>query len=777
MSTSSDRRALDAFEQWLDISPDERDAWLEARAAENPSLRRALDRLIAAHANAELVPTQPPDPVFLKDAWKPPERIGSWKLVSPIGTGGMGVVFQAERADGLFAQKAAIKLMRPGLFSMRSIRQFAREREILAGLQHPNIARLYDGGTSEDGLSYFVMELIEGVPVTQHCAERQLNLKARIRLCMQLCEAVQYAHQQLVVHADIKPGNVLVDPQHGPKLLDFGISRLTSESHEGEAACSGMSPRYASPQLAFGAEAAPSDDIYALGVLLADLCEGLTIDKELAAVLSRAQAALPTQRYPTVAAFHDDLKRWLERYPVAAVAPARWRHVWYFMRRHAIAVGAGVATVTMLALAAVISLGLYQRAEARFAETHQLSRFLLDDVVEGIEPLPGSGEIRQRIAETARISLARLSEVPGASEDLKADLAKAYSRVGRILTASELRDVHGSGKAGADALKKAEALLDERIARDPVRWDLRLALAETLLARAHYATEVESNQAAAKDILIQARTSLGKIAQQEVGRWDVRLAQLDADIIDGDIRYNAADYGAIEPLASPAIARATQDSPAEIAQRVDVALRLDRLWALVGDARWYGADDKAGALEAYYQSADALAEVATAGDIRIVKRQTYAAFNQASTLFELGRREEALSMMQQAVEAARRMRLFDGSVDARHQENVVLLEYAMELQGVGRTAEAKVFARESLEGRRAAIALEPDSYAEQRALAVALRVVGELYRDTSGTESGCEMFKEADRLWEDLSRRNVITEFDRTSSWAQIKARVAKCVG
>ncbi len=773
MSNAEESRALDLFEEWLDLPEAGQPAFVARVEAGEPVLHEILLRLIAAHAGSDQLSTIPPTPVLASDL-AIPERIGAWRLVAPIGQGGMGVVYLAERADGLFAQRAAIKLTRPGLFSASASRQFARERAILAGLQHPNIARLYDGGTSEDGLAFFVMELIAGQPIDGHCAELALDTRARIALVLPLCDAVQHAHQQLVVHADIKPANVLVDPEHGPKLLDFGISRLSDDGETASGERSGMSPHYASPQQLAGARAVPGDDIHALGVLLADLV-GDEADEELLAVIAKARAAEPEDRYGSASDLADDLQRWLGHFPVRARPASPARAAALFVSRNRTPVLLGSLAVLGLIGAATVSTVLYLRAEARFAETRALSQFLLNEVVTGIEPLPGSGEIRRTIAERARGSLQRLSEVPGASDELLVDLAAAYSRVGQILTASELRNAQGSGAAGAAALVRAEGLLEDRVAAQPGRSDLWLLLARTRMTRAWYLAEGAADRDQSRALSLSARTALQTAREGRIDQWMALMVELDIAIVLANLAYSDENYPEMERIARAAIPRAATRQPQTPAQEIEHALRLDRLWALVGDARWYGHDDKSGALAAYERSGNALEAVTDRGDIRVVKRQAHAAFNQASTMFELGRQDEAITMMRGAVEQAQRMRLFDNSIEARHMHSSVLGEYAAELAAVGRIREALVYGNESLALRRETALMEPDSYNELRDVPVAIPVIALFYEQAGEPETACRLLEEGDHLWGELSRRGMIDAFDRDHEWGPIKERLAVC--
>jgi len=209
---------------------------------------------------------------------KAERRIGPYRVLRELGHGGMGTVYLAARADDQYQKIVAVKVVR-GLDSAEIIRLFRRERQILAGLEHPNIARLFDGGTTDDGLPYFVMEYVEGDPINDFCDKLRLSVQERLKLFQSVCAAVQYAHRNLVVHRDIKPGNILVTTDGVPKLLDFGIAKLLDSQVAGEAVTMTgmtMTPDYASPEQASGVAITTAADIYSLGVVLYELLTGLS---------------------------------------------------------------------------------------------------------------------------------------------------------------------------------------------------------------------------------------------------------------------------------------------------------------------------------------------------------------------------------------------------------------------------------------------------------------------------------------------------------------------
>jgi eukaryotic-like serine/threonine-protein kinase len=202
-------------------------------------------------------------------------RIGVYQIVEEIGHGGMGEVYRGVRIDGQYEKQVAIKLVRSGYDSSLILERFRHERQILASLDHPNIARLLDGGTIEEGTPYLVMELIEGLPIDEYCDQHDLGIAERLQLFLQVCSAVQYAHQRLVVHRDLKPSNILVTTEGVPKLLDFGIAKILDPSAGAETTLvRPMTPEYASPEQIRGEPITTASDVYSLGVVLYRLLTG-----------------------------------------------------------------------------------------------------------------------------------------------------------------------------------------------------------------------------------------------------------------------------------------------------------------------------------------------------------------------------------------------------------------------------------------------------------------------------------------------------------------------
>ena len=342
--------------------------------------------------------------------------IGGWRLLREIGSGGMGSVFLAEREDREFRHQAAVKIVR-GFPTAEILERFRRERELLATLRHPHIARLFDGGTTSAGQPWLVMEYVEGVPLDEWCNERRPTLRQRLRLFQSLCAAVQHAHQQLIVHRDLKPGNVLVRADGEPVLLDFGIGKLLGESESAREATlfQALTPAYASPEQLRGETATTLSDVFGLGLILFELLTGVALRKQkgdttrlmpsalavagedwlradarllrgdLDNIVRKALREEPERRYVSAAALAADIEAWFSGRPVEA-APDSWGYrLRKFVARHPFSLGATVAALIALSVLSVRLATERDRAVAaqeqarREAEgANQSAEFLVD---------------------------------------------------------------------------------------------------------------------------------------------------------------------------------------------------------------------------------------------------------------------------------------------------------------------------------------------------------------------------------------------------------------
>ncbi len=443
------------FDELAELGEAERACRLDEIAGADPDLARHLRELLAADAGTTSELTEPlvaRAPGFvagaLAEARPAPasdragERIGNYRLLSLLGRGGMAEVWLAERADGEFDSRVALKLVRPELGSEAILSGFLRERRILARLVHPGIARLLDGGRSQTDEPYFVLEHVDGTPITDWCAAHGVSLEERLRLMIEVCEAVDHAHRSLVVHRDLKPSNVLVDASGRPKLLDFGIAKLLSpepgsaglvESVTTRLGGRVFTPGYAAPEQIIGEPVTTATDVYALGVLLYELLTGekpfpraarslpalmqeltteifeppsVRLDRlesaarssptrnrrraarlagDLDAIVAKALAREPERRYPGAAALADDLGRFLARRPIRARPATVAYSASRFVGRHRLGVAA--AALAVLSLVGGLAASLWQARVARAeAQRAQRARGFLVSVFESLDP-------------------------------------------------------------------------------------------------------------------------------------------------------------------------------------------------------------------------------------------------------------------------------------------------------------------------------------------------------------------------------------------------------
>ena len=349
MTSERWKEVKEVFASALERQPEERSPFLEKACSGDDALRREVESLLASHQDAgEFIES----PALSTDTFLPtvvdPEnasdigrRVGAYRTVQEIGRGGMGSVYLAVRADDEFERRVAIKLIRRGMEIDFIIRRFRNERQILANLDHPYIARLLDGGTTEDGLPYFVMEYVDGKPIHRYCEDQGLSRADRLTLFAKVCAAVQYAHAQQVIHRDLKPGNILVTKDGSPKLLDFGIAKLldpdvaTNTAEPTTIGCRMMTPAYASPEQLRGEVATTASDIYSLGVLLYEVLTGSRPEQLHAAgaeatvhatgiagglsnIISKTTRSIPRERYESAQQLAEDIHRFLSGETVSA---------------------------------------------------------------------------------------------------------------------------------------------------------------------------------------------------------------------------------------------------------------------------------------------------------------------------------------------------------------------------------------------------------------------------------------------------------------------------
>ena len=525
MTAAAERyaRAQELFEAAVDLSPDERRALLERQCDGDDALRREVESLLEADAQTDSLDEQPfviPPGVFDGESEEQfaGRHFGPYEVVREIGRGGLGSVYLAVRSDGEYRKEVALKLIRRGLDTDDILRRFRTERQILAQLDHPNIARLIDGGTTDEGLPYFVMEHVKGDPMTAFCDLHQLDTNRRLELFRKVCAAVTYAHQNLVIHRDLKPSNILVVADGEPKLLDFGIAKLLTADDEllltqTAPELRAMTPDYASPEQIRGERITTASDVYSLGVLLYELLTGpkpyrvktgtteeisraiteqepqrpssvvldggspsrssVRLDRDLDNIVLMAMRKEPQRRYASAAALAEDLYRYQQGLTVAA-RPSTFRYrAGKFIRRHR--AGVVAAALVLLALVAGMFATLWQagvanaeraRAQKRFNDVRTLANSFLFEFSPKIENLPGSMPARQLLVTRALEYLDRLSQESAGDLELQGELAKAYEKVGDVQGNPRTANI-GDLKGALESYNKAQAIRRRLLEADP----------------------------------------------------------------------------------------------------------------------------------------------------------------------------------------------------------------------------------------------------------------------------------------------------------------------
>ncbi|MBL8958286.1 MAG: serine/threonine protein kinase [Gemmatimonadetes bacterium] len=482
-------RIRELFDLALEQPTEERAGWVQAATEGDPVARRELLSLLGAldHARAtlerpaaHLVAELPAD---LDESSLVGRRVGAYDVVRLIGYGGMGAVYEGVRADGDFDKRVAIKFLRAGNESELALQRFRYERQILASLNHKNIAALLDGGVTSDGQPYFVMEYVDGVPITAYCTTRRLGVRERVRLFRQVLAAVQHAHQQLVVHRDLKPGNILVTPDGTVKLLDFGIAKLLREAEGPDqlpmtrGGVRLFTPEYASPEQVRGLTLTPASDIYSSGVVLYELLTGRRptptegrllseievaictvpptrpsvalvpevaaasdegsaakwrrrIAGDLDAILLTALAKESPLRYASAERFNRDLQRWLEGHPVEARKAWLGYRIGKFIRRRPVEVAASV-----LAIAALVGGILSTSRQARIArleaeKASEVNQFMADMLSAADPEYQGRDVTVRAVLDRAAAEVPNRKLVPAVEAQVRHTVAQTYYSLG-----------------------------------------------------------------------------------------------------------------------------------------------------------------------------------------------------------------------------------------------------------------------------------------------------------------------------------------------------------
>jgi tetratricopeptide (TPR) repeat protein len=466
----------------LAMDEDQQTDYLTRVFAGQPQVRAEVQALLSvrqqAHAAFDRTPATNWVAIAAAPAARAGQALGPYQVIEKIGTGGMGEVYLAERNDAQFDRRVAIKMVAASIASAEVLARFHTERQILAKLDHPNIARLLDAGITEAGQPFYIMEYVDGVPLLDFCRKRVLSVPERLQLFRVICSAIHFAHQNLIVHRDLKPSNILVTTNGVPKLLDFGIAKILGPSPDPSAPVTlpnvqPMTPEYASPEQLRGGVITTASDVYSLGALQYELLsgnrpfsfEGLTLEQaaslvtgaappkpsgaggvgrhelegDLDAIILKALRSDPRERYVSAEDLSVDIGRYLDGLPVLARRGTLHYVARKFIARHLTAVAVAFTAVVLLAAGGVTLVHTARIAEAerakaqeRFDQVRKLANSLLFELHDGVAALPGSNSVRKQLVARALEYLDTLAKTSSGDPVLQLNLAQSYERLGSV---------------------------------------------------------------------------------------------------------------------------------------------------------------------------------------------------------------------------------------------------------------------------------------------------------------------------------------------------------
>ncbi|HEY6816091.1 MAG TPA: serine/threonine-protein kinase [Croceibacterium sp.] len=761
------RAALELLEQALDLPPDARIAYVENRVDVPEDVRKhALDLLLTDRDPPARLRTGGAGDT-LDDPDAPPPPLPGYRVVRQLGRGGMGAVWLAERDGADFTHQVAIKLIKPGVLVEALVERFRRERQILAQLNHPHIARLYDGGETDDGQPYIVMEYVEGRTLWEWLTDERPLLQRRLAMFRQIAQAVEFAHQNLIIHRDLTPSNVLVTASEQAKLIDFGIARPQSEDdqalHSTFSALS-LTPGFAAPERARGEASNTLTDVYSLGRILALLVEH-SGEAELDAIVGRASAEEPSVRYPSVGELIEDIDCFGGDRPIDSFSTARWYRFGKFARRERRLVAASAAIL----LALVGGLGgtawAYERsqraratAEHRFDQLRDLARFQLFDLYDRLDSVIGNTAARVELADRAQAYLLELAESHSDDRQLQLETAQGFIKLAKI-QGVPAHPNFGEPQQARENLDRAETMLEPLAAQGMAEARNGLAMVDSY--RSLLLAHADSKPKEARAAYEQAERVLAEVPEAERGwGWmNARRAQRVAALAWADLEHDNAVMTAHADLLEReigdwpktkrggyeegfdralvemhrAIVRQNENTPASLQESVRRYRSADRLFGAVeakfpNDPQvlyWRG-------WNAYYGYAAAAMQGDNVGaGVLLAQART-----SAEDLLKL---EEADHSLVTFAERLREAQAQFFSNTGRHDEAIALQE-------------------QIIAGRQAK--LGPDRRSRTLSdLAFGRAVLGGIYRQAGRREGACSNWMEAEKLLAELAAREALSNY------------------
>jgi non-specific serine/threonine protein kinase/serine/threonine-protein kinase len=750
------QRVKEVFGAASALGDAERRAFLADACENDRELHAEVESLLHAHATQDAVVDRPAVVDLAADAMPPRtdpwlgRRIGPYEIVSLIARGGMSEVYRARRVDAVYEREVAIKLVPGSSHASFVLRRLHAERQILANLEHPNIARLLDGGATDDGSPYLVMELVDGEPIDEYVEARSLPVRERLKLFCEVCAAVSYAHRNLVVHRDLKPGNILVTADGAAKLLDFGIAKLLQPATEPgppptRTLMQVLTPGFASPEQVLGKPITTASDVYSLGVVLylllagrspyrstldtaesavREICEAdplrpsvasaaasgggrERLSRDLDAIVLCALRKEPERRYASVDQFSDDIRRHLCGLPVLARGDDVGYRAGKFLRRHKFEMAAAGLLVATLVGATIVSLREAriaaeerERAERHFASVRGLANAFMFRVHDAIKELPGSIEARDLLVGTALEYLDSLATETGDDAELRIELATAYQKIADIQGGPNQAS-KGQVKAATVSYARSIELLGPVVAGNPENLAARNLLAENYQRQSRLLLYLDDFQGAV-DASAQAVAMLETLSKLQPDTA-TRMA------LARSYRRHSSNLNFVSPLATSraAYARKAVSILEELERGDPDDLELDRELAvaysglgdtLLGPERRQEALDEALAL---YRKALAIDERLVAAtrsrNVAYVRALLYDRVGLSDVMTENGNHEIALENARAALELLAVLKADPSNAQALLDEAVTANRLGQTLLATGRLREATAIFERNLQ--------------------------------------------------------------------------------
>jgi serine/threonine protein kinase len=801
-------RVRELLEGALQVPERDREAWLVKRSKGDEALATEVRELLAAEEDdsfLELGTVDLDDLLPLaSEPLEPGERVGAYEIVARVGAGGMGVVYVGRRADEQFEKRVAIKVVKRGMDTDEILARFRRERQVLADLEHPGIARLIDGGVLEDGRPFLAMEYVEGEDLLTHCNSRDLPVRPRLELLERVCAAVDHAHRSGVVHRDLKPNNILVTADGQPKLLDFGIAKVLGGAREvtelTDERTRPMTLQYASPEQVRGEEVGPVSDVYSLGVVLFRLLTGATpygshttavqdleraicvldpprpstssgnrrLAGDLDNIVLMALRKEPERRYASAAELAADIRRFLAGHTIRARPTTALYRITKFTRRNRwpVAVGGAAALAGLVGyfLWAGLESDLVQ-AQASLSQAEEVSEERSDELRESVIAMTRVQKSLEHTTGTIGEREAILREVVEDLEDLASagiedrefelQRVSAFLQVGLVQGGVGLPNL-GKVEEALESWKRAESLAQELVQREPAWLPARIALADARLrvAEGHHQL---NDTASAVELLASAMAGLEGAEELDDGG-----ARGEYVRVSHRLHSRAGD-----------VAAARQDLSEAIAQR-ELAVDFARRWQTL-DTRDHEAVgalaaqlDQLGVLRAYANQAEVAEQLHLEAarifeglteeqpHITTYKRNAAAGLTSyGALLVRTGRAPEALPILERSL-AFNRLRAEQDPKNVEAQRDVCyghlqLGQAHLSLEEWDSALEHFSSARQISE---VLTALEPGSGRARRDLAMSLSRVGETQIRLGGLDEALEMATEALAVFAGLAAEN-----------------------